>query len=403
MSGALGRTLHGLQARVVAAAAILCATVGVVAATPAGRHDGGAARACGTVTIVAAGDVLLDRGVRKAIERGNTTAKNVTGGVDSGGGTAGVKALLSGVAGLFSEADIGLVNLECPATTTAAPAAKRFVFRAEPEWLRPLKEAGISDLCLANNHTLDQGPGGLGDTIEAALGADLGVVGAGHTFREARAPLVRRFGSGNGDAGITVALLAYNLFPQEGVVFDPDRPWVCSFDPDTIRDEIEAACEAAGVVVVSFHWGKEFSGVPGPAQVDLAHRACDWGAELVIGHHPHVMQGIEVYRPAGGTQDRTSLIAYSLGNFVFDQEGVRAGVVDTASTSETFVLKVEVGEAGLLRAEVIPVVIDNCSPVAAGGEDAAGILQRVATLSRAFGTSIAPDGLVMWPTRHDSR
>ncbi|NPV70449.1 MAG: CapA family protein [Firmicutes bacterium] len=407
----------------MAAIVTLGVGIGIVVARPVVGRDVGAVRnlraarsARETVTIVAAGDVLLDRGVRKAIAGSGARASN--GASDTGGGAGGrdgLRALLSGARQLFGGADIGLVNLECPATTVAAPAAKRFVFRAEPEWLHSLRETGITDLCLANNHALDQGPGGLGDTIDAALQAGLRVVGAGHTPAAARLPQIRRFDLGPGEPELTVALLAYNLFPQEGVVFDPQRPWVCFFDPETIRDEIETARRAAGVVVVSFHWGKEFSSVPGPAQVDLAHLACDWGANVVLGHHPHVVQGIEVYHPNGGPPGSTSLIAYSLGNFVFDQGGVRAGVIDVASTSETFVLKIEVGclnvggpatrrtdgaeneSTGLLGAEVIPVVIDGCSPVAASGENATRIIQRIAALSRAFGTFVSADGCVWIP------
>ena len=326
----------------------------------------------GPITLAFAGDVLLDRGVRVAIE------------------STGLEALLTGAMDLFRGTQFGLVNMECPATRVKEPAAKRFVFRAEPEWLRGLRDSGVTHVCLANNHSLDQGSAGLEETIRAAEGYGLGVVGAGLTPVEARRPRVALVGP-----GIRIALLAYSVFPQEGVVFNPSRPWICSFDPATFKAEVEEARRLADLVVVSFHWGREFADRPSTAQVDLAHRAAEWGADIVVGHHPHTVQGIELYRPSDPSS-RTCVIAYSLGNFVFDQKG--------DLTEETFILKVTVGRLhgiavgrdrfGVTSVTVVPVLIEDCSPRPARGEDAERILSRIDELSRAFGTTVDGSGRV---------
>ncbi|HEX7597921.1 MAG TPA: CapA family protein [Polyangia bacterium] len=239
------------------------------------------------ITVVAGGDLLFDRGVRRWSEKN------------------GVRNLLTGLRPQFRAADLALANLECPLTVRLSPMPKQYVFRCDPAVAKDLRWAGLDAVSLANNHSIDQGRDGLLDTIQELEAAGVVALGAGGSQPAARRHHVMKIGE------FRVALLGYVAIPIEGVVFLEDRPGPAQLQEESIVSDLAGARADADLVIVNVHWGSEFRPQPSPEQQRVGHLFIDGGATMVIGHHPHVLQPIERYK--GG------LIAYSLGNLVFDQ------------------------------------------------------------------------------------
>jgi len=219
---------------------------------------------------------------------------------------------------VLSSADVVLGNLEGPLTTRGeATQAKEYVFRSPPDKVaQALKRANFTALSLANNHTLDFGAEGLEDTIAALDRAGLKHAGAGANLKAARTPAVMTV------KGQRVAFLAYSLTFPESFWATYDKPGTAFGHETHVRADVAAARERADIVIVSFHWGAEHQHELRPYQPTLGHAAIEAGASLVIGHHPHVLQGIERYR--------NGVIVYSLGNFAFgsfNPIGARGGLV----------------------------------------------------------------------------
>ena len=212
------------------------------------------------------------------------------------------------------KADLFVVNLECPFTTSSDKIAKNFNFRARPQQVASLLSAGVDVVSLANNHLMDFNAAGLFDTVSTLDMHGIAHFGAGRSLAEARAPAVVT------KNGIRFAFLGYfflgerNIEPPE-VIATESTPGVAGHFKELsaiksyVTEDIRAAKKVADHVIVFFHWGREGRGQTEPYQVELGHHAIDSGASAVVGSHPHVLQGIEVYNGA--------TIAYSLGNFVF--------------------------------------------------------------------------------------
>ncbi len=160
-------------------------------------------------------------------------------------------------------------------------------------------------LSLANNHMFDWGQAALVDTLDRLRSAGIRPVGAGRNDLEAHYPVLVNLN------GVRLAFLAYVDVPPREASAGADRPGVAWLDPERALADIRFAQPLADVVVVSLHWGVEYARRPSPAQVEFAHRMIDAGADLVVGGHPHVVQPLEEYHGRW--------IAYSLGNFIFDQ------------------------------------------------------------------------------------
>ncbi|MCY4391788.1 MAG: CapA family protein [Chloroflexi bacterium] len=288
------------------------------------------------VVLAAVGDVMLGRSVGVRLEAEG-----------AGVAFASVRDILAG-------ADIAVANLESAIGVTGAPAPKAYTFRAPPIAVEALALAGIDLVSLANNHSLDFGPESLAET--RALLAEAGILspGAGPNRAAAHAPAtIER-------EGLTIAFLAYVTVPVERGGYDPstwaargDTPGVAWLDIPKMAEEIAAARRDADLVVVLLHFGMEWEPEPSAAQREQARAAIDAGATLVIGSHPHVLQPLEAY--GGG------LIAYSLGNFVFD------GFWDPANDSA--ILLVELTAAGVAGYELVPVtIVDGIPTLAAATE-----------------------------------
>ncbi|WP_233568028.1 CapA family protein [Cohnella faecalis] len=211
---------------------------------------------------------------------------------------------------LLEAADLTAGNLETSITTRGDPAQnKQYLFRGPAEALPAIKDAGFDVLSLANNHSLDYGWVGLRDTMDALDDIQLPHVGAGADAAEAYTPrYLERNGLTVGFIGVT------RVVPETDWKAGTNHPGLAeAYDPTKVIAAIREAKGNADLVVVLVHWGIEKAERPDDKQKTLGHAFVDAGADLVIGSHPHVLQGFEAYKG--------KWIAYSLGNFVFSTTG----------------------------------------------------------------------------------
>ncbi|OHA80877.1 MAG: hypothetical protein A2675_02170 [Candidatus Yonathbacteria bacterium RIFCSPHIGHO2_01_FULL_51_10] len=202
-------------------------------------------------------------------------------------------------------ADLAFANLESPISDRGTNMGSIYSFRADPQAVQGLKNADFDVVSTANNHAWDYGGDAYTDTLALLDSVGIGHAGGGMDHAGAHTPVIRTVN------GTRFAFLGYtNLIPR-GVTTVDAHPAVAFLDIEAVKQDIAAAKQAADVVIVSYHWGEEYKTAHNAWQEDIAHQTIDAGAALVIGHHPHVVEEVEQYH--GG------YIAYSLGNFVFDQ------------------------------------------------------------------------------------
>ena len=302
-------------------------------------------------TLVAVGDIMLDRGVGKKIE------------------TLGVDFPFECVAEILRNADLTFGNLESTISCLgSAVKGKEVTFRASPKTILGLSNAGIDVVSLANNHAMDYGSAALMETMDILAHNSVPYIGAGVNSMAARRPANFTIN------GIKVSFLAYSYNFHMMVEAQQEQPGVAIAHSDEVKMDIEKAKEWADIVIVSFHWGWEYSDHPDAETRKLAHLAIESGASLIIGHHPHVIQGVEVYKDG--------LICYSLGNFIFDQRGTR--------TRRGLILRCTIGKSGLQQARLLPVIIDAADfrPSLVSKEIAEPILLELKQLSKQLNTHL---------------
>jgi poly-gamma-glutamate synthesis protein (capsule biosynthesis protein) len=205
---------------------------------------------------------------------------------------------------LLRQADLRIVNCECALAAASQPVWKSgAVFKGEPDHIKGLSAVPFEVACLANNHVFDYGLAGFRETLRVLRQNGLETVGAGLTEEEAFAPLTLHVRK--------TKITLINFSEGEDLTASRVGPGVCGWELDRILALVRKCRKAGGFVLVIVHCGLEYIPYP-PPYVAAAFRALiDAGADCVIGHHPHVPQGIEWYR--------SRPIAYSLGNFVFYQ------------------------------------------------------------------------------------
>lgn len=301
------------------------------------------------VVISIAGDILLDRGVAKAIEKNGRAYP------------------YEGVAKLFQQDDITIANLECPLTSARIGALKApyLVFRADPGCAETLKSAGFDALALANNHTMDYLSTGLCDTMEALGNAGLFYAGAGRRKENIRPCFLER-------NGVRIGILSYSSLLPEGLSCEEDDATIAYVRAgflSEMQNQVRQAAAQCDFLIVYFHWGVEYRHEVSDTQMETAHAAVDAGASAVIGAHPHVLQGRETYQ--------NTPIYYSIGNFVFDRQLPEG-------TDEAVVLQFTVGKNGIVGMEELPVVITECRPCLADEIQTAAIEASLARYSRRF-------------------
>ncbi len=297
----------------------------------------GSIRAQQATTMLFVGDMMFDRNVA------TRSGKNI----------AYPFSLIRGVEDRFFKGhDFVVGNFECPATSQRLPPIKSIDFACPPEVLKTMKELGFDAVSQANNHALDQGRAGAADSKKNIQAAGIAVFGdqvnddavSASVFLDSR--------------GKKIAMLGFNT---------TDNP----LDETQAMAAIKEANIKADHVIVYMHWGAEYKSKPAQPEIDLAHRFIDAGVDAVIGAHPHWMESVEVYKGKP--------IAYSLGNFIFDQDwseetqfGLVAGLVLKESGSEL---------------HLYPIRIDKSRPRLLTGEDRR---KRLQALSAASDGSLSP-------------
>ena len=306
-----------------------------------------------TISLVAIGDLMLARDLVTLMDR------------------YGAIYPFEHVAPILADADVTIANLEGTFTERGSPADKKYVFRTPPRDAAGLVLAGIDVVSLANNHALDFAPEGLRDTITTLDVVGIAHSGAGENDAAARRPAILEV------RGLRVAFLSYAA-TADATAAAPGVDGVAWGTVDTISEDVRRASEQADIVVVSLHAGNEYTDEPSATQQLLAQAAVEAGATLVLGHHPHVLQGWEFRGP--------SFIAYSLGNFVFDLDEddlVQLG----PAPFQTVALKIYVSASGVEKVEPIPVYIDpqEDRPRPADPAEAEAILDRIQQLGGDLG------------------
>lgn len=180
--------------------------------------------------------------------------------------------------------DLSIINLEGTFTKSTNKAIKKWRFKSDPKFVNVLKKADIEAVTISNNHIYDYGIQGFEDTVSTLKKANISTIG------EHNKPIFKV-------KGRKIALLAYNAL----TTFNSTEK--------EMKEDLKAIPKDVNLVIVSFHWGVEYSTYPIVNQQKLAREAIDLGADLVLGTHPHILQGIEYYK--------NRYIVYSLGNFVF--------------------------------------------------------------------------------------
>jgi len=236
------------------------------------------------------------------------------------------------IAPALEQADIAIANLECAIAAGGQPAQKTYVFRAHPDMANALGTSGLTAMSLANNHILDFGLDGFAETLQNLKSLGIDTLGAGENLAEAERPLIYEI------RGIKVAMLAWVIYAPADFAAGSNRPGVAFLsDLSRMARSIQNAREQADAVVVILHGGKEYSFQSNAQQQAAARQAIDAGADLVVGHHPHVLQETEVYKG--------KLIVYSLGDLLFDIDNVDAA-------RDGAVLWAWIGKDGVRRAEL---------------------------------------------------
>jgi len=305
------------------------------------------------VSFCAVGDILLDRDVRTMIEKN------------------GINYPFESIRGIVSNQDLAFFNMECPVVDSldGFPINKRYSFRAEPEYIKGLKYAGFNIASVANNHTIDYGKSGFLKTIELLNQDSIFTLGGGINQNEAFKPLLIE------KNGETFAFFGMLEFLLEGITFNENKPYPAYGQIDRLCESIKNLNSDIDNIIVSFHWGKESSLIPTSRQVEYAHMVIDAGADLVLGHHPHVLQSIETYHD--------KLILYSLGNFVFDN------TEKLQKQSVIFQCKFMNGQ--IFEPELIPVYINDCKPELASTDSKKEIFEHLRRVSSPFNTSFSFD------------
>jgi hypothetical protein len=329
---------------------------------------------------------------------------------------------------LLRGADAAFANLEAPMADAGYPADKLITMRSAPSLAPALRDLGLTVVSFAHNHSLDYGYPALTQTVRVVRAAGVQIVGAGETLAEARRPAYTQHGD------LRVAWLAFASTLPPGSAATSDRPGVAPlrvrvrFEADaSVMEEqpgtspyvsteaeredldqavaaVAAAASSADVVIVSVHWGvppgwaAPFQGILADYQRPLGHALVEAGAAAVLGHHPHTLHGIELYRGVP--------VLYSLGNFVFHTMAhgrrfvlgrpappYRMEATRPAEVRESAAFVLEFAGARCARLTMHPTVADAAGEQRpADATQASAILDRMQTMCAPLGTSLRVDG-----------
>ena len=263
------------------------------------------------------------------------------------------------IANELHSADLRVANLECTITDLYPVPTDPFTFDfvSAKRAVDGLVYAGFSAVTLANNHAGGAGPGALQDMIATLRGRGIATCGGGDNLLAARQPALMTA------KGVRVAMLGYDAISPQEPYATPTSPGLAPQDLTTLALDIADARAQADLVIPYFHWGIEYTKDPTADQQQAARAAIDAGADLVLGVHPHWVQGIESYKG--------KLILYSFGNFIFDQDWSRP-------TMEGMLVHLYWRGTTLVAVRFVPVLdVDRCQPRPMTQAEAVDVFDRM--------------------------
>jgi poly-gamma-glutamate synthesis protein (capsule biosynthesis protein) len=317
--------------------------------------------------------------------------------------------VFANVADTLRQGDVVVGNLEASLCDRGSPMIGKAelgasLLRYAPHNVAGLVSGGFNVMGLANNHMMDYGPEGLMQTLDTLDAAGLAHAGGGRNVNEAHAPAILErngtrvallsyssvyppsgYAAGDNRAGIATLKVHTSYQAPDNILYQPGYPALITTNPDAsemqrMLADIDDAKKRADIVMVAFHWGVSWGyGRVVGYQKELGRAAIDAGADLILGSHPHALQGMELYKG--------KLICYCLGNFVMD------GKKSKHFGSDSMILKCYVRDRKLVRHTMIPVFVSSqWQPTLHGPGKRAEIMQRMAEMSKEFGTIVGEDG-----------
>ncbi|MCB1178360.1 MAG: CapA family protein [Leptospiraceae bacterium] len=305
--------------------------------------------------VLIGGDVMFDWGLRETMK------------------SRGFYAPVEGLRFLFDEVDLRLVNLETPVSNTNEDIdqSKSYVFNAKPEELSLLKKINIDAVFLANNHSMDYGKLGLEETFKNLSSKSIRFVGAGQNLKASYEPIEFSFKKTNLKVFSATAIGEQRLYATN------TSPGAAPFNLNKLKSIAKINNNNNTINLLSLHWGIEYRPEPTSVQVRQAHALIDSGFKIIVGHHPHIPQGVEKYKDG--------VIFYSLGNFMFGSRN------QYLNHNLAVILHIENNK--LIKCEIIPIFgkfqksehLIKPLPGKEGNE----FLQEIAYLSKKLGTEIS--------------
>jgi len=307
------------------------------------------------VSLAAVGDVGLIRNVRyNILKRGNSFP-------------------FEKVKKVFAKADVVFGNLEIPFSSIPPGESSAFSseFWADPTTASSLKLAGFNVMSFSNNHTLERGEEGLYTTLSMLDGLSISAVGAGKNLDDARKLVQLEI------RGLNLGFLAYAKTDHSAT---STGCGAAPMDRNIMVEDIKMARKLVDVLVVSLHFGMIYMDYPSDEGISVCHQLIDEGVDIILGHHPHVLQGIEEY--GGG------LIAYSLGEFIFDpRAGLWYSVLGRQTRKESMILMIKMDKQGYQGYSMVPTVLnEDYQPEIPDADRCSEILARIAGLSESIKT-----------------
>lgn len=321
------------------------------------------------LNVVAVGDIMLGRKVGKLLEKSSK----------------GYEYSFEQVAETLKKGDVIFGNIESPVTASEKSLSRghKIILKCSPKAMSAIKAAGFNLLSIANNHMMDYYDKGMLDTIDILNKNGIAFSGGGKNLEEARKlAIVEKNGLKYGVLSYTdMAEFTYVGPPNISYAAGKNKAGVAPRKLELILEDIARVRSQVDILAISLHWGVEESFTIPASQVEFAHKLIDSGADVILGHHPHQFQGIEVYKGKP--------VIYSMGNFLFDQ--------NDPENQESFILNMEYSGTQLKAFSATPVRILEKQHVAVQtGKNAAALLEREASLSKKLGSEciIQDDKLV---------
>jgi len=291
-------------------------------------------------SIIAGGDIMLSRGIKKYMEQ------------------SGYNYPFINIKDMIKEYDIAFANLESPISNNGAMfnPNKGIYFKAEPSCAEGLRYSGFDVLSLANNHALDWGSEAINDTMNILSKSGIRFTGVGRTRDEAIKPTVFNLN------GSSVAFIAYNDIYPFSIKEGKNSIQVLKLDETKLKEELSNLKQKYDILIVSVHTGREYIQYPEAKKISIMRKMIDYGADVVLGSHPHVVQGIEIYK--------NKLISYSLGNLIFDQNWSK-------ETSFGLLLEINFLDKMITSFNPLIVYINNGQACIVNNDDSRNILSNI--------------------------